>query len=35
VQVVDKRHQAVEEYSTSWAKGTYALLVALERNNRT
>jgi hypothetical protein len=35
VQVVDSRHQALEECSTSWGKGTYALSAALERSNRT
>jgi hypothetical protein len=35
VQGVDSRRPAVEECSTSWARGTCALLAALERSNRT
>jgi hypothetical protein len=34
-QVVDSRRREVEEYSTSSARGTSALLVASERNSRT
>jgi len=35
VQVVDSRRREVEEYSKSWATGTYALSAASGRNNRT